>query len=294
MYNKYVNNNERDNMYNKKEIYQKDELNFIMNERKSEELVSKSLIYGIKKTILSDYNHINESSNTNDFRIGLNKNILTNNKIYDCFYLFPNIGEINSKTHTNIINEKRVEIFNNKNDINDIQFFPIDFIACGSNLSLISENKYYKKIRIRNIFWNIFQTIDSSNYNLNEILSIVPNKDIYIYKKIKLQINFELHSQIRNNDLPYKNNNIKQVTPANTCLYPISSIEISNLNGSNFHYIDIDLNPNFNIECALLCIRVSVPISQMGILEGFNKNNSLCYGHIPFSQLILNFDYEIF
>jgi len=256
-------------------------------------ITNKSLIYGIKKTILSDFNHLYESSNANDFKISLNKNITMNNKIFDCFYLFPNISEINTKSETNIINEKKIEIFCNNNDQNDLQYFPIDFVACGINIPLVSHNKYYSKIRINNIFWNIFQSINSCNYKLNEILCIVPNKDDFLYKNINLQVNFELHSQIISDELPYKNNKLKNITPANTCLYKIPYILISNLNGSNFHFLEIDLNQNIKLECALLCVKISVPCSHMNILEGVDKNNRTVYGNIPFSQFILNFDYEL-
>jgi len=306
-----INNKETLNNNIKKDNYQRydknilksinDDKNDDKNDNKNDDknydkkVITKSLIYGIKKTILSDFNHLYQSSNTNDFKIGLNKNILlNNNKIFDCFYLFPNISEINTKNETNIINEKKIEIFCNNLNPNDIQYFPIDFIACGSNIPLLSENKYYSKLKIKNIFWNIFQSINSSNYKLNEILCIVPNKDDYIYKNINLQVNFELHSQIISEELPYKNNNIKQITPANTCLYQIPNIQISNLNGSNFHFLEINLNSNLKLECALLCVKISVPCSHTYILEGMDKNNRLSYGNIPFSQFILNFEYELF
>jgi hypothetical protein len=67
------------------------------------------LIYGIKKTILSDFNYLYQSSNSNDFKITINKNYNKNIFIYDSFYLFPNISEINTKTETNIINDKIVK-----------------------------------------------------------------------------------------------------------------------------------------------------------------------------------------
>jgi len=290
-----LNNNIKKENYQRYDKNVSNNINDDINNNKNDKEITKSLIYGIKKTILSDFNHLYQSSNTNDFKIGLNKNILlNNNKIFDCFYLFPNISEINTKSETNIINEKKIEIFYNNLNPNDIQYFPIDFIACGSNIPLLSKNKYYSKIRIKNIFWNIFQSINSSNYKLNEILCIVPNKDDYIYKNINLQVNFELHSQIISEELPYKNNNIRQITPANTCLYQIPFIQISNLNGSNFHFLEIDLNSNIKLECALLCVKISVPCSHTYILEGMDKNNRLSYGNIPFSQFILNFEYELF
>jgi len=197
-----------DNKYNNKIINDNDLEKKNTNNNNCTNL-TKSLIYGIKKTILSDFNHLYQSSNTNDFKIGLNKNYTLNNKIFDCFYLFPNISEINTKNETNIINEKKIEIFTNNFNKEDIQYFPIDFVACGINIPLVNHSQYYTKIKIKNIFWNIFQSINSENYKLNEILCIVPNKDEYIFKNINLQVNFELHSQIISDQLPYKNNNIK-------------------------------------------------------------------------------------
>jgi len=261
----------------------------------------KNLIYGIKKTILSDFNYLYQSSNSNDFKITINKNYNKNIFIYDSFYLFPNISEINTKTETNIINEKKIEMFNNKNDIHDIQYFPIDFVPCGVNIPLKSPNKYFHKIIIKNIFWNIFQTIPSNNYESDELLCIVPNKNDFIYKKINIQINFELHSQISKNIskkyndkiLPYKNDKIKYSTPANSCLYKVLDIHINKLNGSYFEDLEIELFKELCIDCALLCLRISIPSESMDILKGYDKNNNLLCGNIPFSQFIINFDYEL-
>ena len=277
--------------------------NVIQNNNKlnNESIIEKNLIYGIKKTILSDFNYLYQSSNSNDFKISINKNYNKDIFIYDSFYLFPNISEINTKTETNIINEKKIEMFNNKNNIHDIQYFPIDFIPCGVNIPLKSPNKYFNKIIIKNIFWNIFQTINSKNYESDELLCIVPNKNDFIYKKINIQINFELHSQISKNIskiyndkiLPYKNDKIKYSTPANSCIYKVLNISIDKLNGSYFKDIEIELLKELCIDCALLCLRISVPNESIDILKGYDKNNNLSFGNIPFSQFIINFDYEL-
>jgi hypothetical protein len=297
-----------DTIYNQKNIYELENTNFIKNQDdnivKNQDdnfIFKKDLIYGVKKTILSDFNYLYHSSNCNDFIIGLNKNLNKNNSIFDCFYLFPNISEINTKSETNIINEKKIDIFKNINNSNDIQYFPIDFVACGITVPLKSKNKSYTKLIIKNIFWNIFQSINIKNYSNTEILSIIPGKNDFLYKDIKLQINFELHSQISNNIidqyqhqiLPYKNLNIKSLTPANSCLYKVENIKIDTLNGSYFDNIEINLIPELNIQCALLCIKISVPDESLQILRGVDKNNSLFYGNIPFSQFILNFDYDV-
>ena len=263
-------------------------------------IVKKDLIYGIKKTILSDFNYLGHSSNNNNFIISLNKNINKQNSFFDSFYLFPNISEINTKSETNIINEKKVDIFKNINNDYDIQYFPIDFVACGVTVPLKSKNNPYTKLIIKNIYWNIFQSINLNDHINNDLLSLIPSKTEFIYTKIELQVNFELHAQLSknvmeqyNNVLPYKNLNTKNITPANSCLFDVSSIYIDSLNGAHFDDIIINLIPELNINCALLCIRISVPDESAHILKGTDKNNIIFYGNIPFSQFILNFDYEL-
>jgi len=254
----------------------------------------ENIVYGIKKTILSDFNSLYTSSNSNDLKIGVNKNINQNRTIYDCFYLFPNISEINTKNETNIINEKKVDYFENKIEHYDIQYFPIDFIPCGINIPMKTSEIKYGKLVIKNIFWNIFQSINVDNYRDNELLCTVPEKNDYIYKKIQLYLHFELHSQITNSKLlPYKNDKHKNPTPANSCLYKSIPIEIGTLNGSYFNSIEINLSKDIDISCALLCLKVSVPDCCSEILKGFDKYSKLYHGFIPFSQFIVSLDYEI-
>ena len=182
-----------------------------------------------------------------------------------------------------------------------MQYFPIDFVACGITIPLKSNNATYSKIKIKNIFWNIFQSINNSSFKNNELLCIVPEKNEFIYKKIKLQINIELHSQVSQNIiekysdkiLPYRNNKTKYITPANTCLYKALNFDIDSIDGSNFNDFEINLLQGINIHCALLCIKISVPDDSISILKGFDKINKIVYGYIPFSQFVLNFDYEL-
>jgi hypothetical protein len=242
--------------------------------------IKKSIIYGIKKKILPEF------SQCNDLKLELN-----NNNIFDCFYLFPNISE------TNIINEKKINIFHNINERYDFQYFPIDYVACGISIPLKNNTESYSKIKIKNIFWNIFQSLNTDN----ELYGIIPNKNDYIYKKIKFQVNFELHSQIPfekmklfdNKILPYMDITNKNITPSNTCLYKILSFEINTKDGSNFNEYEINFIKELDIQCALLCIKITINDQTINILKGLNKFGKLLYGHIPFSQFILNFDYEI-
>jgi len=263
-------------------------------------IIKKDLTYGIKKTILSDFNYLYTSSNCNDFKIGLNKNNNQINTIFDVFYLFPNISEVNTKSETNIVNEKRVEIFNNRFSNDDKQYFPIDYVPCGVTIPLRTDLDQFTKLKIKNIFWNIFQSIDSNNYKTNELLAIIPDKNEFGYIPIALQINFELHSQVSDNFLkkntnqiiPYKNT-IKSLNPANSCLFESYKFNIEKLNGSNFSDIDIDIPQDLNIDCAMFCIKISVPDDFIPILKGTDKYNKVFYGFIPFSQFVINFDYEL-
>jgi hypothetical protein len=261
----------------------------------------KTLLYGIKKTILSDFNYLYDSSNSNDFKIGLNKNHNQNKLIFDCFYLFPNISEVNTKIETNTINEKKVDIFENRNEMYDFQYFPLDYVPCGINIPLKTDNKIYSKLIIKNIYWNIFQSINSENYKEDELLCLVPEKNDYIYKKIKLQVNIELHSQLsytvinnfENKILPYKNSKTRSVTPANSCLYKSIPFEVGLLNGSNFNNLEINLLKDLNISCALLCLKITIPDYCHDIIKGYDKYNKLFCGYVPFSQFIINLDYEL-
>jgi hypothetical protein len=271
------------------------------NMKENTKFTQQNLIYGIKKTILSDMNHLYQSSNSNDFKIGLNKKGNQKGDVFDCFYLFPNISEINTKAETNIINEKMVKQFNNKNEQCDNQYFPLDFIAPGITVPLKTKDNIYSKLVIKNIYWNIFQSINREHYTNNELLCHVPDRNDFVYKKIKLHVNFELHAQISNSTLnmvsnkilPYRVEQLKNICPSDSCLYKSTSIEIGSLNGSYFEDIEINLLKELNIDCCLLCLKVSVPDYCSDILKGFDKNSKTFSGNVPFGQFILNLTYEL-
>ena len=44
---------------------------------------------------------------------------------------------------------------------------------------------------------------------------------------------------------------------------------------------------------SLLCLKISVPTYCIDLLKGFDKNNKVFTGYINFSQIIVNFDYEL-
>jgi hypothetical protein len=260
----------------------------------------KGALFGIKKTPHSDFNFANVSSNSSDFKICLNNKKL---EIYDCFYLSPNILEINSKTDTNIINEKKVEIFKNKTDINDIHYFPIDYSPTGILLPL---KEHSNKIIIKNIYWNIFQSIKNDKFDNNEILCVIPERTEYINAHVKLQINFEVHTNVSKKIedkygdviLPYKNivrgqKKDSVINPSLTCVQTVQSFKIENLSGSNNNNFEFNIPSEFNLSSVLLCVKISVPNEVVPIMKGYDKSRNDYYGSIPFSQFILNFDYEV-
>ena len=75
--------------------------------------------------------------------------------------------------------------------------------------------------------------------------------------------------------------------------YKVSYIEMNELNGKSNHNIEINLNSKIDITCALLCIKISVPDECIQIMLGKDKNDNDFYGYIPFSQLVVNFNYEL-
>ena len=239
--------------------------------------------------------------NCNYFKIGLNNGTFYKTICSDCLYLFPYISEIN-KEDMNYIHEKKIESFRNKNNIHDIQYFPLDYIPCGNIIPLSGirhQQGVNNQIRIFNIYWNIIQSINNSTYKNNEILCFVPNISDYNLKNIKLQINFEIHNQISgiieekfsNNILPYKNNNITNLNPANTCLTNVINIIIDKVNGSVDNDIIFDLPEGLDLNSVLLCAKISIPNESFHVLNGYDKNNIISHGYVPFSQFLLHFDY---
>ena len=258
----------------------------------------RPFLYGIKKTNITESNHL--QINSNSYLKIMKNNEIGSSIIYDSFYLSPNVLEINDYSHNNFIHEKKIEKFTNINDEKDIQYFPIDYIPSGFPVNLINSHKKYKKLIIRNISWNIIQNINDNKYEEINILGITSNIDHIDYKKINLDINFELHSQIpihllndRKNIIPYRNNNISSMNPSNTCLYKIKKIKIDELNGFKDSEIKIDIENLNNLNNALLCVRVSIDEDNIYNLKGNDINQKLVFGYIPFTQFLMNLDYHL-
>jgi len=106
-----------------------------------------TLLFGIKKTNIVENNHTSLSS-SNYFKI-MKNNIDMNDIIYDSFYLSPNILEINDYSHFNYVHERKVEKFQNNNDYNDYQYFPLEYIPSGFPIQL---NGHVSNIIIQNYF----------------------------------------------------------------------------------------------------------------------------------------------
>ena len=258
----------------------------------------KTLLYGIKKTNITDLNDKNMSS-SNNLKI-MKNNEIGNKIVFDSFYLSPNILEINEYSSYNFIHQKRVEKFTNIYDNTDIQYFPIDYTPSGIPINIKNSTSKYNNLILTNLSWNIMQNINDTKYEEANILGITPNINEFLYKNINLCINIELHGQIpsksfnnRDNIIPYRNDNIKVSNPAKTCLFKAKTIKINKLNGLNENNIVIPLENLYNLYNSLLCIRITIDDDDIYCLKGFDNNEKLTYGHIPFNQFILNFDYYL-
>ena len=258
----------------------------------------RPLLYGIKKTNITESNHL--QINSNSYLKIMKNNEIGSTIIYDSFYLSPNVLEINDYSHNNFIHEKKVEKFINIYDEKDVQYFPIDYVPSGFPINLKNPQRKYKKLVIQNLSWNIIQNLNDNKYEEINILGVTSNIDHINYKKINLDINFELHSQIpihllndRKNIIPYRNNNILSMNPSSTCLYRIPKIKINELNGLKDYEVKIDIENLYNLNNALLCVRVSIDEDNIYYLKGNDINQKLVYGYVPFTQFLLNFDYHL-
>ena len=269
-----------------------------INQNQKQNQLNRTLLYGIKKTNITELNN-NKLSSSSYFKM-MKNNDHGNHVVYDSFYLSPNILEINEHSSYNYIHSKKVEKFTNIFDKNDYQYFPIDYIPAGFPINIKNNQSIFNNLIIHNLSWNIIQNIHDSKYEDTGLLGIVPNVDEFIYKNINLTLNFELHSQIplqlltnKGNIIPYRNNNIQVINPSKTCLFQVKNVKINKLNGFLEEKINIPLTNFYNLHNSLLCIRISLDDDETYYLKGFNNNNKLTYGYIPLNQIIINFDYYL-
>ena len=256
----------------------------------------QSYIFGIKVNNVSEKNFRNIDINNNDIKLTIRKN---NEKtvILDCFYLSPNILEINNLYNTRL-GDKKIDIFYNNYDRTDYQYFPIDQIASGT---LISVKNGLNKIRLSNIRWNIFQNIDNKIYKENEILSIVPNINELRYKPTTLNIFFEIHSQMNtnfikkndNNSLyPYARDGVKEIYCNNTCITRSKIFVINELNGNDEDGLEILFQNDTNFRNVLLCPKIGLLNQNIRDLAGMDVKMQNSYGHVPINQFVLCLNVE--
>lgn len=263
--------------------------------------ICNKLVYGIKKTGLSD--SVNYSHNNNN-NLKIKSNSVVNDKqLFDTFYLSPNILEILGNSNINYIHEKKIEVFKNIYDTNDTEYFPLDYLPSGFPINCRSKGENFGKLVIKNFTWNIMQNIKEYEFDELKLIGYVPNGHEYVMNDIELEISVELHSQStydlindRENIFPYRNKFIKLLNPSNTCIYSTKNkkIKIKELNGVYDKNIEIILRNHKYINSYLLCLKVKLTDDSIYFLKGHNKNNEICYGFMPFNQIIVSFDYELY
>lgn len=256
----------------------------------------QSYIFGIKVNSVSEKNFRNIDINNNDIKLTIRKN---NEKtvILDCFYLSPNILEINNLYNTRLA-DKKIDVFYNNYDRTDYQYFPIDQIASGT---LISVKSGLNKIRLSDIRWNIFQNIDNKIYKENEILSIVPNINELRYKPTTLHIYFEIHSQMNANSIkkndnnslyPYARDGVKEIYCNNTCITRSKMFVINELNGNDDDGLEILFQNDTNFRNVLLCPKIGLSNQNIRDLAGMDVKMQNSYGHVPINQFVLCLNVE--
>ena len=262
--------------------------------------INNKLIYGIKKTgITESINYSN--NNNNNLKIKKNNNV-NNKELFDVFYLSPNILEIIGNSSNNYIHDKKVEVFKNIYDNNEVEYFPLDYLPAGYPINNKLKNNIFNKLIIKNFSWNIMQNINEYTYDELKLIGYVPNGNEYIMTDIELEISIEMHSQSnyelindRENIFPYRNKFIKLLNPSNTCIYSTKNtkVKINDLNGTLEKNIEINLRNHKYLTSSLLCLKVNLSEDSVYFLKGHNKNNEICYGFVPFNQIIVSFDYEL-
>ncbi len=210
--------------------------------------------------------------------------------------------EIIGTSINNYVHDKKVEIFKNIYDKDDIEFFPLDYLPSGFPINTRILPNYESKLIIKNLSWNIMQNIKEYEFDELKLIGYVPNGNEYITNEIELNITIELHSQHtyelinnRSEIFPYRNKFIKLLNPSNTCIYSTkdNKIKIRELNGIYEKDISIPLKKHEHLKSSLLCVKVSLTEDSIYFLKGHNKNNEICYGFVPFNQLVISFDYEV-
>ena len=284
--------------------------------------------YGIKKVMFNDLNQQGFSKISPHFNIGLNRKSISREllkkPVFDTFYLAPGMMEVKNKYEINLVNEKRIEVFRNKEKSKDIQHFPMDFVPNGIMFPLRDSHNSFDKISIKQIYWSIHQNLDalsklgeinsSEVVNSNSIYGLVPNGEEFILKNVSLQLHVEIHAPLQpfadknyfaNYDLyPYEeliyrkdgDNSHSSGNPSSTCIFPVKTFEMKTINDGFYFPIDFNFPPDFStasgLACAMICFRISVHPDSFDSLRVKNMYGSQeVYGTIPFSQIVLDMEF---
>jgi hypothetical protein len=190
-----------------------------------------------------------------------------------------------------------IDIFKNKYDNNDVQYFPTNINTIHGNVIPL-KGSGLNIIKLKNIVCNIKQSIN----NNSNIVGIMYNTNKIIEKNLSLFIFFELHSKINNegykdNDrmFPYYNNKYKQNSPNNTCLNTVKKIKINKTNNifDEDDEIDISFLNDINLNDVLLYIRIGLTKKNEEELFGTDINNNQAYGYIPLNEFNISFEYDV-
>jgi hypothetical protein len=287
----YIDNLVNNNSVNNNYVNNNSVNNNLINNNKNKINNKKKLIYAFKTTHNEERNFKNLHSN-NDIKLTFrNKRTL----LYDTFYLYDDTNNLMTNYSLENMN---IDIFTNKDDYNDIQYFPTNAINIYGNVIKLKKNGL-NIIKLKNIVCNIKQSI---NNNTNNIVGIMYNTNKIIEKNLSLFIFFELHTKINNEGykdmeylFPYYNNKYKQTSPNNTCLNSVKRIKINKIN-NNFD-VDDELEISFfnqlNLDEILLYIRIGLTKKNEEELFGTDINNNQIYGYIPINEFNISFDYDV-
>ena len=157
----------------------------------------KIIKYGIKISNNEERNFKNLNSN-NDIKLTFRNK--QRSLFYDTLYLYD---ELYNNLITNYsIEDMNIDIFKNKFDNSDIQYFPTNINTIHGNVIPL-KGIGLNIIKLKNIVCNIKQSINNnntSNTTSNNIVGIMYNTNKIIEKNLSLFIFFELHSKINNED----------------------------------------------------------------------------------------------
>ena len=252
----------------------------------------KIIKYGIKISNNEERNFKNLNSN-NDIKLTFRNK--QRSLFYDTLYLYD---ELYNNLITNYsIEDMNIDIFKNKYDNNDVQYFPTNINTIHGNVIPL-KGSGLNIIKLKNIVCNIKQSINNSN----NIVGIMYNTNKIIEKNLSLFIFFELHSKINNegykdNDhmFPYYNNKYKNSNPNNTCLSTVKKIKINKTN-NNFDEddeVEISFLNDINLHDVLLYVRIGLTKKNEEELFGTDINNNQIYGYIPLNEFNISFEYDV-